>query len=245
MRAVLITGASRGIGRATALAFAKSGGFDAIVLVSRTENGSLEALAAEIGGINSGLRVITSYGNAGDREFINGLHDRLTRDAVRVELLINNAAVSYVGLLTDMTGEDWDETVSTNLTSVFNTCHAFVPDMVREKEGRIINVSSVWGLVGASCEVAYSATKGAVNAFTKALAKELAPSGIPVNAAAFGVIDTDMNRNLSDEDRSALEEEIPVGRMATPDEASQLIVKLSEMPEYFTGEVVKFDGGWI
>ena len=96
MRAVLITGASRGIGRATALAFAKSGGFDAIVLVSRTENGSLEALAAEIGGINSGLRVITSYGNAGDREFINGLHDRLTRDAVRVELLINNAAVSYV-----------------------------------------------------------------------------------------------------------------------------------------------------
>ena len=162
-----------------------------------------------------------------------------------MELLINNAAVSYVGLLTDMTGEDWDETVSTNLTSVFNTCHAFVPDMVREKEGRIINVSSVWGLVGASCEVAYSATKGAVNAFTKALAKELAPSGIPVNAAAFGVIDTDMNRNLSDEDRSALEEEIPVGRMATPDEAAQLIVKLSEMPEYFTGEVVKFDGGWI
>ena len=93
--------------------------------------------------------------------------------------------------------------------------------------------------------MAYSAAKGAVNAFTKALAKELAPSGIAVNAAAFGVIDTDMNRHLSEEDRASLEEEIPVGRMATPEEAAELIVKLSEMPAYFTGEVVKFDGGWI
>ena len=150
-----------------------------------------------------------------------------------------------MGLLTDMTSDDWNETVSTNITSVFNTCHAFIPDMVREKTGRIINISSVWGLVGASCEVAYSAAKGAVNAFTKALAKELAPSGIAVNAAAFGVIDTDMNRHLSEEDRVSLEEEIPVGRMATPEEAAELIVKLSEMPAYFTGEVVKFDGGWI
>ena len=244
MRAVLITGASRGIGRAAALAFAWKD-YDALVLNARTENGSLEALTEEIEKINSRIRVITSYGNAGDISYIDSLRERLDKAGVTPELVINNAAVSYVGLLTDMTSEDWNETVSTNLTSVFNTCHAFVPNMVRQKKGRIINISSVWGLVGASCEVAYSATKGAVNAFTKALAKELAPSGIAVNAAAFGVIDTDMNGHLSEEDRASLEEEIPVGRMASPEEAAELIVKISEMPEYFTGEVVKFDGGWI
>ncbi len=244
MRAVLITGASRGIGRAAALAFAWKD-YDAMVLNSRTENGSLEALAEEIEKHNSRIKIVTSYGDAGDVSYIESLRGRLEKSGIRVELLINNAAVSYVGLLTDMTSDDWNETVSTNITSVFNTCHAFIPDMVREKTGRIINISSVWGLVGASCEVAYSAAKGAVNAFTKALAKELAPSGIAVNAAAFGVIDTDMNRHLSEEDRASLEEEIPVGRMATPEEAAELIVKLSEMPAYFTGEVVKFDGGWI
>ena len=117
--------------------------------------------------------------------------------------------------------------------------------MVRQKSGRIVNISSVWGLAGASCEAAYSATKGAVNAFTKALAKELAPSGISVNAIAFGAVDTRMNSFLSEEDRAALEEEIPFGRMATADEAALTIVKLLEMPEYLTGEVIKVDGGWI
>lgn len=244
MRAVLITGASRGIGRSTALAFAWKD-YDVLVLNSRTDNGSLEELAGELEKINSSIRIITSYGNAGDGAYIDNPHERLINAGIEVELLINNAAVSYVGLLTDMTGDDWNETVSTNLTSVFNTCHAFVPDMVRAGKGRIINISSVWGLVGASCEVAYSATKGAVNAFTKALAKELAPSGVSVNAAAFGVIDTDMNKSLSEEEKAVLEEEIPIGRMASPEEAAELIVKLSEMPAYFTGEVVKFDGGWI
>ncbi|MBQ8949849.1 MAG: SDR family NAD(P)-dependent oxidoreductase [Lachnospiraceae bacterium] len=244
MRAVLITGASRGIGRSTALAFAWKD-YDVLVLNSRTDNGSLEELAGELEKINSSIRIITSYGNAGDGAYIDNLHERLINAGIEVELLINNAAVSYVGLLTDMNSDDWNETVSTNLTSVFNTCHAFVPDMVRAGKGRIINISSVWGLVGASCEVAYSATKGAVNAFTKALAKELAPSGVSVNAAAFGVIDTDMNKNLSEEEKAVLEEEIPIGRMASPEEAAELIVKLSEMPAYFTGEVVKFDGGWI
>ena len=117
--------------------------------------------------------------------------------------------------------------------------------MIKEHSGRIINVSSVWGLVGASCEVAYSATKGAINSFTKALAKELAPSNISVNAIAFGAIDTDMNNNLSPEERTALEYEIPYGRMATPKEAAQCISNLLTMPTYLTGEVLKFDGGWI
>ena len=117
--------------------------------------------------------------------------------------------------------------------------------MIHEKDGRIINISSVWGLVGASCEVAYSATKGAINSFTKALAKELAPSNISVNAVALGAIDTRMNSNLSAEDRLSLCEEIPAGRMASPEEAADFISTISKSPSYFTGEVIKFDGAWI
>ena len=117
--------------------------------------------------------------------------------------------------------------------------------MVKEKRGRIINISSVWGLVGASCEVAYSATKGAVNAFTKALAKEMALSGIAVNAIAFGAVDTRMNGHLSDEEKNELAESIAIGRMATPEEAADTVIKMLEMPDYLTGEVLKCDGGWI
>ena len=132
-----------------------------------------------------------------------------------------------------------------NLTSVYNTCHAVVPHMVHEKSGRIINISSVWGLTGASCEVAYSASKGGMNALTQALAKELAPSGIAVNAIAFGAVDTEMNGHLSPEEKNALCDEIPTGRMATPAEAAECILKVSQMPVYMTGNILKTDGGWI
>ena len=132
-----------------------------------------------------------------------------------------------------------------NLSSVFNTCHAAVPHMVHQKAGRIINISSVWGLAGASCEVAYSATKGGINAFTKALAKELAPSGIAVNAIAFGAVDTRMNSHLSPEEKMQLEDEIPAGRMIDADEAAEIILKTAELPIYITGDIIKADGGWI
>lgn len=117
--------------------------------------------------------------------------------------------------------------------------------MVEEKSGKIINISSMWGQVGASCEVAYSATKGAVDAFTKALAKELAPSNIQVNAVSLGVIDTDMNRCFSEEERSALMDEIPAGRFGTPEEAAELVVSLCEGKEYLTGQIIRMDGGMI
>ena len=117
--------------------------------------------------------------------------------------------------------------------------------MVRKKQGKIINISSVWGVCGASCEAAYSASKGGVNALTMALAKELAPSNIQVNAIACGAIDTDMNRFLAPEERQALLEEIPMGRMGTPKEAAQLILKLLESPAYLTGQIIRLDGGWI
>ena len=135
--------------------------------------------------------------------------------------------------------------IDTNLTSLFYTCRLAVPQMVRRKEGKIINVSSVWGNVGASMEVAYSASKGGVNSFTKALAKELAPSNIQVNGAAFGVIDTDMNACFSREELEALAEEIPAGRMGTAQEAGEIIRWLAGAPAYLTGQIITMDGGWI
>lgn len=244
-KAALITGASRGIGRAAAISLAKGSDAEVLVLNARHSSGKLKELSSLIGTLAPDKECIISYGDAGNLSYIEELRQKVEACGASVQIIINNAAVSYVGLLTDMTENDWNETVSTNLSAVFNVCHTFVPGMISVKSGTIINVSSVWGLVGASCEVAYSATKGAVNAFTKALAKELAPSGIRVNAAAFGVIDTEMNGHLSAEEKAELEEEIPSGRMATPEEAAEFIMKLIDMPDYFTGEVVKFDGAWI
>ena len=163
-----------------------------------------------------------------------------------VDVLINNAGVAWMGLLTDMEVSDWRQVMGTNLDSLFFTCKLAVPYMVRKKSGKIINISSVWGSVGASCEVAYSASKGGVNSFTRALAKELAPSGIQVNAIACGVIDTDMNRrHLSTEDLEELCEEIPAGRMGEAKEVADLCLRICDGPEYLTGQVITMDGGWI
>ena len=140
---------------------------------------------------------------------------------------------------------DWNTLLNTNVTSVFNLSKLVIPDMLAKRSGHIINISSVWGLCGASCEVAYSTTKGAINAFTKALGKELAPSNIQVNAIACGAVDTSMNSCFSKEDLDDLCNEIPIGRMATPDEVAQLVSHIIEAPSYLTGEVIKMDGGWI
>ena len=157
---------------------------------------------------------------------------------------MNNAGISYVGLLTDMTIKDFDRTMKSNIYSVFNSCNRVVPYMVRAHKGHIINVSSVWGCCGASCEVAYSASKGAVNSFSKALGKELAPSGIAVNAIAFGAVDTTMNGHLSPDERQMLEDEIPAGRMATPQEAAEFICRIAGCGNYLNGQVITFDGAW-
>ena len=152
------------------------------------------------------------------------------------------------GIFQEMTENDWHRINSVNLDSVFFTCKAAVPLVLKKADasvpGRIINISSVWGNVGASCEVAYSATKGAMNAFTKALARELAPSGIPVNAIACGFIDTEMNNHLSDIEKNAVIEEIPAGRMGTPEEIASIVAAIAEMPSYMTGQIITVDGGW-
>lgn len=241
MKSAIITGASRGIGQATAQKLAEAYEYIAICCQSSAQELSLVAQSIE----QTGCRCHAFVGDIARYDFAAEMIETVITEAGKIDTLINNAAVSAVGLFTDMTPKDWQRMLDVNLTSVYNTCHCAVPHMVHEKSGHIINISSVWGLAGASCEVAYSATKGAVNSFTKALAKELAPSHISVNAIAFGAVNTSMNGHLSTEELKSLEEEIPYGRMAAPEEAAACVCNILNMPSYMTGEIIKFDGAWI
>ena len=180
-----------------------------------------------------------------DYAYVERLFSEISAVFGGVDILINNAGISHIGLLSDMDIAAWNRILGTNLTSVFFTCKLAIPYMLQRKSGKIINISSVWGSVGASCEVAYSASKGGVNAFTRALAKELAPSNIQVNAIACGMIDTRMNDCFSEEERLALAEEIPSGRFGTPEEVAALALQLCTANDYLTGQIITLDGGWI
>ena len=241
MKSIIITGASRGICYETAYLLAKD--YDYIAICCSKDTKKLGELMDKIKAM--GKQCLAMVGDVSDYNFAKEMVDKVISDAREVTTLINNAAISQVGLFTDTTPDSWQQIMNVNINSVYNFCHAALPHMINKKSGQIINISSVWGLVGASCEVAYSTTKGAINAFTKALAKELAPSNISVNAIAFGAVNTTMNGHLSDDEIAQLEEEIPYGRMCTPIEAAKCIKGILNMPEYLTGEVIKFDGGWI
>ncbi|MDO4284793.1 MAG: SDR family NAD(P)-dependent oxidoreductase [Eubacteriales bacterium] len=236
----LVTGASRGIGLAIAGALAAEG-YDLILTCSRTLP-ALEEAAAQIAR-SHGVFCRTFLCDGGDPEAVEALFAVL--GTIPLTLLVNNAGISHIGLLQEMTVPEWNRVISTNLSSCFYFCRAAIPLFLRRTTGSIINISSVWGSAGASMEVAYSASKGGVNAFTKALAKELAPSGIPVNALACGVVDTEMNQCFSEEEREALRGEIPADRFASPDEIARAVVHLAQMPSYLTGQVITIDGGWI
>lgn len=241
MKYALITGASRGIGRSIALELSKAG--YNLVLTCHKNSELLLQVAADA--MKYGVQVLTFTGDISNPDICNELFYTLNKENIFIDVLINNAGISYVGLLQDMSFDDWNNCINTNLSSVFYTCRLAVPQMISRRHGKIINISSIWGIAGASCEVAYSAAKGGVNAFTKALAKELAPCNIQVNAVAFGAIDTDMNSHLSDEDKSILIEEIPSGRMGTPQEAGKMILNLLNSPDYLTGQIITMDGAFI
>jgi 3-oxoacyl-[acyl-carrier protein] reductase len=245
MKTAIITGASHGIGSAILKNLLSE--FEYIAICARNSDGALDKLRETVvsGDIRPCAKLVCFSGDVSDYSFVKNMISTVYQTTGSIDLLINNAGISKVGLFTDMTYDEWREIIGINLDSVFNTCHEVVPHMVHQKSGRIINISSVWGNAGASCEVAYSATKGAVNSFTKALAKELAPSNISVNAIAFGAIDTRMNAQLDETERSVLEDEIPYGRMATADEAGQFVKSIINTPMYHTGDIIKFDGGWI
>ena len=240
-KVVLVTGASRGIGKAIAIKFAKKG-YNVIINCAHRERELLQA-QKEISSYQVGCTAF--LGDMGKMEDCEKLFALIRKQYGSLDVLVNNAGVDYIGLLQDMTSEDWDRIIRTNLTSVFNCCKLAIPMMLSAGSGKIVNISSVWGNVGASCEVAYSATKGGINAFTRALAKELAPSNIQVNAVACGAIDTDMNGHLSDDDKASLAEEIPAGRFGDPQEVAELVKSLSGMNSYLTGQIITLDGGWI
>lgn len=240
-KTVLITGSARGIGRAAALRYAKEG-FQ-IVINGLHQSKWLEDLKLEINTL--GCDCMAFAGDMGDSNFTKEIYSKVKNRFSCPDILINNAGISHVGLFTETSIDDWNRVISSNLTSMYCCCAAVVPDMISRQYGKIINISSVWGCTGASCEVAYSASKGGVNAFTKALAKELAPSNIQINAIAFGAIDTDMNKCFTESDLNSLASEIPAGRLGSVEEAAEFIYQISMNGTYFTGQVITFDGGWI
>ena len=244
MKTAVITGASRGIGAEAAMFLAKSGDYDCVAITCHTDTASLDSVESAIRSASE-CEVVKGVFNIGNNDAVHSFIGNLLSEGHEIELLVNNAAVSHTGLFTEMSYEEFRNSSDTNLTSLYSTCHAILPDMIHRKSGKIINISSVWGLVGGSCEVAYSATKGAVNSFTMALAKELAPSGISVNAIAFGYVETAMNSNLSEEEKQSLFEDIPIGRALTASEAAEMILRISRMPVTYTGDIIKYDGAWI
>lgn len=236
-KTALITGASRGIGQAIAEAYAAAG-YHLVLTCSQTLPQLQELtdrLAATYG--ISCQAIQADMGNFADVK-------KVFEPISSLDVLINNAGISHIGLLSDMSVEEWQRVMSVNLDALFYTSKLAIPLMLQKHAGKIINISSVWGNVGASMEVAYSASKGGVNTFTKALAKELAPSNIQVNAIACGVIDTAMNACISPEDMEVLCAEIPADRIGKPEEVAKLALQLAEAPEYMTGQIITIDGGW-
>ena len=241
LRTILITGASSGIGAATAIAFAKPN--NRLILVSRKNREGLKKIENEAR--KMGAEILSILADVSDYEDCKSVVQQGVERFGTIDLLVNDAGISHIGLFQDMTPDEWQHIMNVNIGSVMNLCHLVIPSMVHRHHGRIINISSVWGNVGASCEAVYSASKGAINSFTKALAKELAPSNIQVNAIAFGAIETPMNAWLSKEEAEALADEIPVGREGTKEEAAQMICMVADAPDYLTGQILTMDGGWI
>lgn len=239
---ILVTGASRGIGRSIALRFAREGYH--VFLNCRTSLDKLHSVQDEILAMPGGSCTMVP-GDVGDPDQVRQIFQTIHSICSGLDVLINNAGISHIGLLIDMTDAEWDKLLASNLSSVFYCSREALRDMVTAKSGRILNISSMWGTVGASCEAAYSAAKSGMNGMTRALAKEYAPSHIAVNALACGVIDTEMNHQLSPEERTALADDIPAGRFADPEEVADLAWQVVNSPAYMTGQVIGIDGGYI
>ena len=240
MKTAFVSGASRGIGRSVAMSLAGAG-YDLAICCEKNLP-LLAELAVEIQQ-DFGRKVLCFAGDLSEPKTAGRIGEQALLEFGRIDVVINNAGISWHGLLADMTAEEWQRVLSVNLSSVFYVTKAFIPQMVHQKSGHIVNISSIWGREGASCEVAYSAAKGGVDAFTKALAKELAPSGICVNAVSCGVIDTDMNRFLDEEEKKTLAEAIPAGHFGRPSDVGKAVLALLST-NYVTGQILGVDGGF-
>ena len=237
MKTVLITGGSRGIGSELVRTFSKNG--YNVAFTYRSSKDVAEKLAQETGA----LALVADSRSEAD---VISAVDKVIATYGKVDCLINNAAISSFSLFTDITLDDWNDMIAVNLTGTFLYSKAVVSDMLKRKSGRIINITSMWGLVGASCEVHYSATKAGIIGMTKALAKELGPSGITVNAIAPGVINTEMNSKLTDEDKDALINDTPLMRIGnTSDIADAALFLAGDGASFITGEVLNVSGGYV
>lgn len=238
----LITGGSRGIGAACVRLFALSG--YAVVFLANRSEAKAQALTEELR--SEGCDVAYRLCDVSDSGQVADVAAEVLRTYRHIDVLVNCAGVAHIGLFNDMTDSEWDALFAVNVRSVFSVTKAVLPGMISRQTGAIVNVSSMWGEVGASCEVAYSATKAAIIGLTKALAKEVGPSGVRVNCVTPGVIDTDMNAQLSDEDHAALADETPLGRIGSADEVAQTILFLcSEGASFITGQVLGVSGGLV
>ncbi|ANE47595.1 3-ketoacyl-ACP reductase [Paenibacillus swuensis] len=239
---VLITGGSRGIGAAVAKRFA-SVGMNVVIHYLQSHEGANEVARSCL---DYGVKVLTVTADVRSKEQLLRMKEKLAAHGMQPDILVNNAGTAHYGMLADVSEEEWDQVMAVNLKGMFLTTQMFMPYMISQRYGRIINVSSVWGLTGASCEVIYSTAKGGVIAFSKALAKELAMSNVTVNAVAPGAVDTEMMGHLDQDEKSALQSEIPAGRFAMPDEIAALVYFLA-LPEagYITGQVISPNGGWF
>jgi 3-oxoacyl-[acyl-carrier protein] reductase len=239
---VLVTGASRGIGAAIAERFA-SVGMNVVIHYLNSHEAANEVARSCM---KHGAKVLTVSADVSSKDQLLKMKEKLEIKGLYPDIVVNNAGISHYGLLSDLMEEDWDRTIGVNLKGTFLCTQLFMEHMVQQKYGRIINVSSIWGISGASCEVVYSTAKGGINAFTKALAKELAPSAVTVNAVAPGAVDTLMISGFNAEEKAAMENEIPAGRFGMPNEIASLVYFLA-LPEsgYITGQIISPNGGLV
>lgn len=241
-KTVLITGGAKGIGRAMAEIFALKG-YNVVFnfFKSYNEAKDLEGKLREIG-----CEAYAIQGDITKNEDVTRIFKFIEKNFSGLDILINNAGISQFKLFTEMEEKDWDLMMNVNLKGMFNCCKQAVPGMISKKRGKIINISSIWGMVGASCEVHYSTSKAGMIGFTKALAKELGPSGIQVNCITPGVIETDMIKTLTEEDRCCLRDDTPLMRLGTPEDIANLTLYLSS-PEadFITGQVISPNGGMV
>lgn len=241
MKTVLVSGGARGIGRAIVKLAAKQG--YAVAFTYKNSDEKAIELIAELA--QDGCMVSAYKADSADKEALKRVVDAVKAEFGSIYALVNNAAESVIAPLTDMSDSEISRILAVNLEGAITLTKLVCPVMTSAREGRIINISSVWGVSGASCESVYSAAKGGLISFTKAMAKELAPSAVTVNCVCPGVIDTDMNSHLSAEDRRVLEEEIPMGRFGTPEEVAETVMFFISGADYITGQVICADGGFI
>jgi len=238
----LITGAAKGIGRAIAQAFAENR-YNVIINYLTSEHQAHE-LAERLG--NSGYSAAAFRADVTDRRQVDAMVESAVKRFGQIDVLVNNAGIARQRLFSDIVEKEWDETFAVHVKGAYNCCQSVLPQMISRKQGKIINISSIWGLTGASCEVHYSAAKAAVIGFTKALAKELGPSNIQVNCVAPGIIETDMNSFLSDANRETLISETPLMRFGKPWDVAQAVLFLaSDKADFITGQVLSPNGGFV